>query len=163
MHAGLFSWEHICEWAGRGYSPLLTCLAWDMVSSLGLQSSTREMRTNGNEFTWLETGAHNVRGKTKETGSGDSGGFSPTSYTKGAYRGDGASFPQRYTAKGQDATLTRCSEGNPDERHGKKIFTLGESVGSPSLEICRTCWRQLRAIRPNFEASLEKGVGLHDN
>lgn len=117
-------------------SPGIPCPVWD-------SPSTREMLTNRNEFTWLGAGAHNVRGKTEDTGRGDSGGFSATSYIKGAYRGDRASFPQRYTAEGQDATITHCSEGNLDERHGKKIFTLGESVVSPSLEICRTCWRQL--------------------
>lgn len=41
-------------------------------------------------------------------------------YIKGAYGEDRARFSWSCTAEGQEAMVTSCSEGNLDQRHGKK-------------------------------------------
>lgn len=155
MHAGLLSWERSLQvnWKWLFPSTHLPHLGyhvqfWD-------SPSTREMLANWNEFTWRGVGHTMYVERLNELGEEAQGASRHQyPYLKGAYREDRDGFSQRCTSDGQEAMVTSCSGGNPDQRHGKKTSTLGESVDSPSLEIYKTCWRQLWAIWPDVEVRL---------
>lgn len=150
-----FSGRPVCEAIGSNYSPPLTCLTWDTASTFGTPPVQKRCGQTGmNSRGWgLEHTMYVERlNKLGEKAQGASRHQYP--YIKGAYGEDRARFSRSCTAEGQEAMVTSCSEGNLDQRHGKKISMLGEGVDSPPLEICKTCWRQLWAIWPNFEVRL---------
>lgn len=131
---------------------------WLFPSALGAlcpvlgSSQYREMLTNKNEFAWFGAGAHNTRGKTKSGRGGSGLLISSIPAWRELTEKTGPDVFWRCIAKGQEAMVTNCSEGDPVQRQGKNIHSR-RNCGL-SIHPLMTCWRQLWVIQTNLVVSL---------
>lgn len=83
------------------------------------------MLTKWNELTWPGAGAHNGCGKTQQTGKGGSG--AAHLRIRGAYTKHWVRFFQR-CREGKGAMVKSFSEGNLDQRYGKKNMHTSKNL-----------------------------------